>query len=264
MKASISLATHSLCFTDGTEGLATERYAQCNSAFLFGQTAPASIHLRMISTSSGEMGPAGGIFNSPVRHTALNIRLSPDFHGTTAGPRFPPFLRASLPENAKPPMGGLTLGPWHTKQFLLKTSVMSCAYAGSVGSEPKSSAAITHHRTPGVALQLDAAKHPPTDFWRRYEKSFIVGVIGESAFNNPQSFKSYPRFLSLLAISLVRPYLGTAANNSSLYRRPSSSDGSTSKRHQNAQPWGQLTWVEGCALRLDKRFNHGIVEIRLD
>src|SRR5262245_4521851 len=111
MKASISLVTHSGCFTCGTGGFTTGRYAQCNSAFLFGHTAPASIHLRITSISSEVIGPAGGIFSSPVLVTALNNRLSVDFHGTTAGPRLPPFFRASLPENAKPPIGGLTLGP---------------------------------------------------------------------------------------------------------------------------------------------------------
>src|SRR5438034_10635868 len=68
------------------------------------------------------MGPAGGIFSSPLRVTALYNRLSSGFPGTIAGPRPPPFFRLSALAMDNPPLGLVTSGPWQVKQFLDKTS----------------------------------------------------------------------------------------------------------------------------------------------
>ena len=76
-----------------------------------GHTAPRATHCVSFSISFADSFPFSGIFRSPVWLTALIKRLSVGLPGTTAGPRSPPFNRASRLVRLNPPP--VFFSPWH-------------------------------------------------------------------------------------------------------------------------------------------------------
>src|SRR5262249_54050382 len=79
-----------------------------------GQGTPIFTQRSRVSIWAAESLPLGGIFRSRWL-TACRRRLSPGLVGETAGPRVPPWRRASRLVGLSPPRA-LTL-PWHCRQW---------------------------------------------------------------------------------------------------------------------------------------------------
>ncbi len=127
-----------------------------------GSNAPASMYLRMASTSPAARGfPLSGMAGDILRATIRYKRLCSLLPGTTIVPLLPPFIMAAQESRSKLPI--FTFEAWHPLQFVSKIGCRSLNVGVSADAQAdmrKTAAMKSVRRKQGLDKILSHLKRP--------------------------------------------------------------------------------------------------------